>query len=57
MTEHIIKRLEELGEEQVRRLYSIAGLPSNWNPHIIEWLTSKAKKNEEADKAKPQDGA
>jgi hypothetical protein len=37
----IIARLEELGENQVKLLMSTGGLPTGWQPVIIEWLRTK----------------
>ena len=34
----IIKRLEELGKEQVKTLLASGGLPTNWNPIVLAWL-------------------
>lgn len=43
MTEHIYKRLDELGEEQVRHLMATAGLPESWRPHILQWMEAKQR--------------
>ena len=40
--EQIIKRLEELGAEQVRLLVNTAGLPTHWSPIILAWLKEKS---------------
>lgn len=50
MTEHIYKRLDELGEDQVHHLMATAGLPEGWRPHILQWL--EQKNNEKANQAK-----
>lgn len=36
--ETIVKRLVELGPEQVKLLLSSGGLPTQWNPIIYDWL-------------------
>lgn len=36
-----ISRLEELGESEVRLLFSSAGFPSQWNGLIAGWLAEK----------------
>ena len=36
--EGVVKRLEELGRNQVQGLLATGGLPTNWNPIIFAWL-------------------
>ena len=37
------KRLDELGEAQVRLLMSTGGLPTQWHVSIYDWLSKKEK--------------
>jgi hypothetical protein len=39
--EGIVKRLDELGAQQVRDLVATGGLPTQWNPIIIAWSKGK----------------
>lgn len=39
--EHIFKRLEELGVEEVKRMRDNHELPNNWFPYIREWFENK----------------
>lgn len=34
----ICQRLDQLGSDAVRLLFANGGLPTNWNPIVIEWL-------------------
>ncbi len=44
MMEHVFKRLDELGVDEVKRMRDANELPTNWNPHIRGWLAMKEKK-------------
>lgn len=41
MAEHVIARLDELGETEVKRMHAAHEFPSNWAPYIRDWLVSK----------------
>lgn len=41
MSDHIFKRLDELGPDAVKHLQLTAGLPTNWDPYIRDWLKRK----------------
>lgn len=51
MSDHIFKRLDELGIEEVRHLQKTCGLPDNWNHYIRDWLK---RKSEEKKKDEPK---
>lgn len=36
----IVNRLKELGRDHVERLHATGGLPTQWNPIILDWLSS-----------------
>ncbi len=42
--EHIPKRLDELGVDEVKRMRDAHELPNNWLPYIRAWLAEKEKK-------------
>ena len=48
--EHIHKRLDELGVAEVKRMHAANELPTNWAPHIREWLATH-----HADAQKPRE--
>jgi hypothetical protein len=39
--EEVVKRLDALGVGQVRDLLRTGGLPTGWNPIILDWLKGK----------------
>jgi len=45
--EHVFARLKELGIDEVQRMRDSGELPTNWNPHIRDWLAMKAKSAQE----------